>query len=561
MSNDTSVSDAATILPTLDTHEIPIAGHGWAIFSEVLMVLGWTVAADLLIFRVRGYFAIAVFFAIAMLALFIVHQLRDELFQESQRPTSSGRRNRRGAVWIAGSLLVLAILRIGWSGSVPASLAAAYVFISLVLSLSGWLPTLSRVLTTILFAPFFGAERLPQLQRVSTPEGIVPSRSVWLSVLFPLVAVGLFGSIFILANPDLVERVSGWIGRFSDKIFGFFSEISFWELPFVVLAFFVGCGVLRPFVPAHNDLLLRLLGPGIAADSSPSKASPDETANPLYAPFRNTLIALIALFAAYLVFEFRTLWQREFPEGFYYAGYAHEGAAWLTIALALATLTLSIVFNHAMFRDPRVGRLKTLAWIWSAMNLLLAIAVYNRLSIYVGYNGMTRMRLVGFFGITLVLVGFVLVIRKILRQRSFQWLVQSQLIALSLAVVLYCLFPVDYIAHRYNAARVADGYLKPSVMIAVKPIDDEGVFPILDLVDHSDVIIREGVRAMLAERQRQIESYSQDTPWHWHRYQYSKARLYRLLDQNKSKWSDYVNDPEARQQATTKFEDYAMQWY
>ena len=157
MSSDTGVSDAATIVPTVETHETPVAGRGWAIFSEVLMVLGWTVAADLLIFRVRGYFAIAVFFAVAMLTLFIVHQLRDESFQESQRSISGGRRNRRGAVRISGCLLVLAILRLGWSGSVPVSLAAAFVFISLGLALSGWLPTLSRVLTTILFAPFFGA--------------------------------------------------------------------------------------------------------------------------------------------------------------------------------------------------------------------------------------------------------------------------------------------------------------------------------------------------------------------------------------------------------------------
>jgi len=49
--------------------------------------------------------------------------------------------------------------------------------------------------------------------------------------------------------------------------------------------------------------------------------------------FRNTLVTLIALFAVYLVFEISTLWFHEIPQGFYYAGYAHEGAGWLTAAL------------------------------------------------------------------------------------------------------------------------------------------------------------------------------------------------------------------------------------
>ncbi len=46
---------------------------------------------------------------------------------------------------------------------------------------------------------------------------------------------------------------------------------------------------------------------------------------------------VILIYAVYLAFEFHTLWFRVFPKGFYYSGYAHEGAAWLTIGLVLAT--------------------------------------------------------------------------------------------------------------------------------------------------------------------------------------------------------------------------------
>ena len=83
----------------------------------------------------------------------------------------------------------------------------------------------------------------------------------------------------------------------------------------------------------------------------------------------------------------------------------------------------------------------------------------------------------------------------------------------------------------------------------------------MDLVDHEDEIIREGVRAMLAERQLAIESYSRDEPWHWHRYQYSKTVLYPLLAEQKKKWANYLDDFDARKLAQADFIEYAMRWY
>ena len=219
------------------------------------------------------------------------------------------------------------------------------------------------------------------------------------------------------------------------------------------------------------------------------------------------------------------MWRRDFPAGFYYAGYAHQGAAWLTFALALATGLLSLVFRGQILRDERQNTLRLLAWIWSGLNLLLAIAVYNRLWIYVGYNGMTTLRTVGFFGTTLVVVGFVLVVIKIAANRGFWWLIRAQLAALVLAVIAYGLFPVDWVSHRYNVSRITDGYLHPSVMIAVKPVDDSAMLCLLDLVSTKDPLIREGALAMLAQRQDEIESLGKQEPWHWTKYQYATEKL------------------------------------
>ena len=112
---------------------------------------------------------------------------------------------------------------------------------------------------------------------------------------------------------------------------------------------------------------------GILGDQS----EPDYV-HPMFAPFRNTWMTLMGLFTVYLFFEFCTLWFRKFPEGFHYSGYAHEGSAWLTVALGLATLTLSLIFRRSMMNDQRLQSLKKLAWIWSGLNVLLAASVYNQ---------------------------------------------------------------------------------------------------------------------------------------------------------------------------------------
>jgi hypothetical protein len=356
----------------------------------------------------------------------------------------------------------------------------------------------------------------------------------------------------VFANPDLFDSVALYFGKAANHLWSWFKGMSIWEAPFCVVALLVGAGLLRPAMPCFR----------IGA-SQPEQAPlvGDQDIALLYVAFRNTLLTLIGLFAVYLAFEFVTLWRREFPVGFYYAGYAHQGAAWLTFALALATASLSWIFSGSMLIDRRLPKLHWLAWIWSAQNVLLAAAVYNRLMIYVGYNGMTRMRTVGFFGITLVVIGFALVVYKIAHGRGFWWLVRAQLIALVLTMISYNMFPVDYVANRYNVNRVRSGYLHPAVMIAVKEMDDEGMLPLFGLTDVEDEIIREGVLAQLANRQEELRATNERTVWHWTRYCAATDRLDKALRDHALQLAAFQDSEEKREAAMTRFRHYAMKWY
>ncbi len=499
---------------------------------EVFAVAIWTLMSDLLIFRTLGYSGPALFFAAAPVAFLIGCP---GLVSGPARKITIG-------------LLVIVALRLAWAGSGLTVFSALVLVVALAMSAAGYVPYVLEGSVLASRAMVFGARRLSTYRLPGRWSSASPPRAIQLVTwLLPLAAGIVFAAIFVFANPDLFDWVSHRMTSLADQMHLWLRDVSIWELPFCVAALLIGVGLMRPGLP------LQPIGPV----ESQQLGADVVVRSPLYAAFRNTLLMLIALFAVYLTFEFATLWKREFPEGFYYAGYAHQGAAWLTYALALATALLSVIFGGSMLRDDRLITLRRLAWIWSAQNMLLAAAVYNRLMIYVGYNGMTRMRTIGFFGITVVVIGFVLVLYKIGRERSFWWLVRAQLIALMLTVIGYSVFPVDYIVHRYNVAAVARGYLHPSVMIAVKPIRDEGIFPLIRLADCKDEIIRDGVRAILAQRHEELQ---QSSAPHWTEFQGSRVLLARRLDEGQSRWAEF-RDHSARSAAIDRFREYAMRWY
>lgn len=525
MSSD--VTPPGTAVPSSGrANRIPI--RLWS--REILAALAWTLAADVLIFRMATYLS---------MALFLV------LVPVLYRYAASTSPHRR-AMAVCGGLSAMVAWRLVWLGSPLAVAAAVTLIVAMSMAASGVMPFVLEGLVWSARSLFDGAGRISRYRWTAGAINSVRAHHHIAAVVLPAVAVTVFGGLFVMANPDLVNWVAERMDQWANRIWVWMAGFSVWELPFCVLALLVGIGLIRPAMPS-----LRLGG-----ETREPVAMPPSRSS-LYDAYRNTLVAVTGLFALYLGFEFWTLWRRDFPQGFYYAGYAHQGAAWLTIALGLATVALSVIFGRSLLSDPRLPRVRWWAWIWSAENLLLALAVYNRLLIYIGYNGLTRMRWVGLFGITAVVLGFGLVVYKISHSRDFWWLLRSQMLAVVVVMIVYSVTPIDYLAHRYNVAKVQNGQSEPSVMLAVKPVDDEGLLAVFSLLDHSDEIIREGVAARLAIRQGELEAAA---PRHWSELQLATRVLQRRLEQHPEIAASF-RDPSDRRETLDRFVDYAMQWY
>jgi hypothetical protein len=507
---------------------------------EMLGVLLLVVISDLTIYRGHGFAGLALLFAAAPALMWI----------------SSYRRGAGASCWVVGAMLILLAAKMVWLGSVLLALIGFVLLVAYAMALAGLRPYVPEIIfyaAQIIQSGYLGI--ITYFRSLGKLGPVIP-RTVGISVLLPCVAFVAFGWLFVLANPDLVVTFSKGFRVFFETINEWFSTFfpEYSDLAFWLAAFWIVLGLLRPI---HNRKAMESL-----PDESREAVSTEEQFDAfLYPACRNTILTLIALFAVYLAFEFQTLWFREIPSGFYYSGYAHEGAAWLTVALGLATVVLSLVFRGSILRDARLKKLRRLSWIWSLENLLLAVAVYNRLFIYVGFNGMTRMRIVGFYGITAVVIGFALVLWKIAGNRRFLWLVRRQLWTLAIFVYLFALTPLDSFVVKSNVQRILSGDPAPSVQISVHPIDSEGILSLLPLLECDNKIIREGVRALLAEHQQSAERLAAErNQLGWTTYQLADRKSLVQLRLNAEKWKHYKNSAD-RAGALERFHEYAFQWY
>lgn len=509
-------------------------------WRETLAVLLLVILSDITLYYGQGFAGLGAFFVAAPICFLL--GTRKFVFQRS--------------FLLVVICLFLIAARAVWLGSELLAYCGFAFLIAYCMSLSKRTPAILESASFVLNALKSGVERLNLYQFAIRKLNISIFRVRWLNFLLPVIVLSVFSLIFTMANPDLVtffgENFQIYFQKFREYILGFMPEAAepfFWA--FVVV---ISLGMLNP--------LFKEPDPKSILDNKTISIE-DRFHSHLYPAFRNTLLTVILLFSVYLIFEFGTLWFREFPKGFYYAVYAHEGAAWLTLALALATLLLSVMFRGDILYELRLSRLKQLAWVWSIQNLILALAVFNRLFIYIGFNGMTRMRVIGLLGTTAVVLGLILVIRKISKNKNFLWLIRHQLWALGLIITLFALLPVDYLVNRYNAHRIlVDKQLAPSVQITVHPINSEGIMALLPLVESENEIIREGVQAILAKREfllrQSINRKNQSE--HWTSYQLALRYELNLLEANHSKWSEFSTWNKKRK-AIERFEKYAFQWY
>ena len=410
---------------------------------------------------------------------------------------------RSARLVVTGALLALVALRCFFDPTVGAVIAGLGLLLCFALGLRARRTFVPEVLASA----FIGLAKV--LGNVSAVmrggrKLVLHTRVGRVSLLPIVVPLGLcivFGGVFALANPVVAHGLGvAWTAIASVIALPSIGRIFMW-----LFALLGAASLLRPAVR-------------FAKGADTETPSEDNAATPVALLIaRNALFALNALFLLYNALDAAYLWSGAPPAGMQTRNYAHAGAFWLTIALVMLTGVIGVMFRGALAHDARATRARTLAYVWMAQGLVLALGTYRRIAIHVAWSGLSDLRIVGILGTTLVVVGVVLVAKKLRERRTFTWLVRRQLDAFALTLALYAVFPTHLVSARFNVARIESGEYRPVLHMFRQARDAESAAAVVPLLRHPDLRVRQGVAALLeVERSRLRTEVDHQTSWREH---------------------------------------------
>lgn len=329
-------------------------------------------------------------------------------------------------------------------------------------------------------------------------------------IAVPIALSAIFIGVFALANP----LVAGWLDLAAEALLSIgvppLGRLVTWSL-----AALAALALLRPACRLARGLE--------AADTAPSASTLSVTIG------RNVFVSLNLVFLAYHLLDAPFLVGGRPPQGMTTQHYAHAGALWLTVALAMLTAVVGVAFRGALAHDARARAVRALAYVWIAQGLVLALGTYRRIGIHIAHTGLSNLRIVGILGTTLVVVGVILVATKLHRRRTFTWILRRQLDAFALTFVLFAVAPTHWISAQVNVSRLMSGEQGPLLHLGPQSREVESAAVLIPLLGHSDRRVREGVAALLV-RERERLRLDVDAARSWRQRNLLSARALATLD-------------------------------
>ncbi|TQF26759.1 hypothetical protein UNPF46_32790 [Bradyrhizobium sp. UNPF46] len=335
--------------------------------------------------------------------------------------------------------------------------------------------------------------------------------------LLPAALSTVFVALFAAANP-VIEQ---WVSLLNPKlILQYISvpRVLFWAL---MLA------LVWPFIHVRwrgRTIVTTAIAEGPLPPPLPPLASAEFLGS---STILRSLILFNLLFAAQSVLDGIYLWGHvALPDDLTYAGYAHRGAYPLIVtALLAAAFVLVAMRPGGPAEKSKV--IRPLVYLWVAQNVLLVASSILRLDLYVDIYMLTYWRIAAFIWMGLVALGLILIVARIVLNRSNQWLVGVNLIALTIVLYGCSLVNFDAFIADYNVthSREASGN---GVKIDVNYLLTLGP-QALPAIDRA-MALRPGVSesCLVSRRDRLVEQQRQDLAWR--SWGFRSWRLQRRLD-------------------------------
>jgi hypothetical protein len=392
--------------------------------------------ADFLFYRQAPGVSVAIF-AVALCAAALM-----------TNPVRAGFSELLAALVLLAAALVPAV---GDFGLLPLLFAAAGAGVFALVA-TGWRqrPAALRLLDVTLMTvsgPFRLAADAGAAVEEARRRDVAKHGANWLVAwIVPLGLGGLFLVLFAQANP-LIE---GWLTSVDRPAWNMDPARPLFWLAAVVLTWpFLRVRVAGKPTIEHIIEALEL-SPADPAEQQPPGVEPAR--GPLFGRVAivRSLVLFNALFAVQTALDIAYLWGGlALPAGMTYAAYAHRGAYALIItALMAGGFVLTAMQPGGSI--ARSGLIRALVFLWLGQNVLLVLSSILRLDLYVEVYSLTGQRCAAFVWMGLVAAGLVLIVVRIVLDRTNRWLVWAN--AATLALALYACSLVDFsdVIARFN---------------------------------------------------------------------------------------------------------------
>jgi hypothetical protein len=288
-----------------------------------------------------------------------------------------------------------------------------------------------------LIAPFRMLRDVPGM--ISLPA-VISGIAVW---LVPVVLGSIFVFLFASANPLIEKWVSLVITPANAASYINIGRTLFW---------LVTLSVVWPFLHVRwrNKTTVTVDFAEAVAQEQGTRSNGTDFFSA--ATILRSLILFNLLFAVQTILDALYLWgNTTLPADISYASYAHRGAYPLILtALLAAGFVLAAMKPGGPAGQSRI--IRPLVYLWVAQNVLLVASSILRLDLYVQIYLLTWWRVAAFIWMGLVVIGLLLVVARIMLNRSNGWLIRANLMVLTATLYVCALVDLTPAIANYNVS-------------------------------------------------------------------------------------------------------------
>jgi hypothetical protein len=278
-----------------------------------------------------------------------------------------------------------------------------------------------NLLFRLLLVPLQARRDTRMMRWLRKRQGLASRITNVAAMVLPVVAVLVFGVMLSVANPLIAEVLTGprWFDVFSVGTLR------------MALIFVLTTAALWPLL----KLKMRV------APEEFTDAHTPRWHRTFFQPasVALTLLCLNLLFGWENWLDFQHVWREgALPTQFTHAEYVHRGSYTL-IATVMLAAALMIFALWPKTKTAETASVRQLVYVWIFQNMLLVASSAKRTLAYIDDYGMSEWRLSGLVWMGLVGFGLASICWHVLRRRSNRWLINRNLVA-SFLLLLVCGF-------------------------------------------------------------------------------------------------------------------------